>query len=399
MKRLCPGSFQYAVVRMDPVAMVEHYQDPIAMAEARALPSRKYLAYLDLPLDLPLHESAWFRFQISLIGTTLRPEEPDRGITSDMAIPIYPNSDHPHGRDPLKPETPFPFHHCYHWIENTTTVRIRRRDDLYDDGDAVKLGTRQHLAMERMFSDDYDHMETACEVMYASDPVWRAMHPCESDDDSDEEDRMDVRGRSKRASHGPRAGSSPDSCLSDDSDELTRTAHQAGCSHKADSSVNDLLTMDVFNLAHDDDDQFLPLVDLWFDLAAHLSEEDIPNPLEFYKEQDAMKKFEWLYTHCGTFADTFAELSGMRGNGAQAHHFPLGMALLTRTSVPSAMKVSMMMMMTTTASGTMLTIRPMTLRRTHRRRMPSAKTDTSATPRLRQPVRSAHRRRVSYPIP
>ncbi|KAI0664038.1 hypothetical protein C8Q70DRAFT_905144 [Cubamyces menziesii] len=290
MKRLCPGSFQYAVIRMDPVAMVEHYHDPIATVEARALRPKKYLVYLDLSLDLPLPESAWFRFQISPIGTTLRPKEPARGIASDMVIPIYPNPARPQGRDPLKPETPFPFHNCYHWIENTTTVRIRRKDDLYDDVNAVKLGARQHLAMGRMFSDDYDRMEAACEVMYANDPVWRAMHPRESGGESDEDDRVD---RSRRASHGPRTEASPDSRLSDDSGGERSARPDSRC-HEAGSSVNDLLTMDVFNFAHDDDNQFLPLVDLWFELVTHLSEEDIPSPLEFYKERDAMNRFGWL---------------------------------------------------------------------------------------------------------
>ena len=99
--------------------------------------------------------------------------------------------------------------------------------------------------------------------------------------------------RSRRASHGPRTEASPDSRLSDDSGGERSARPDSRC-HEFGSSVNDLLTMDVFNFAHDDDDQFLPLVDLWFELAAHLSEEDIPSPLEFYKERDAMNRFGWL---------------------------------------------------------------------------------------------------------
>lgn len=51
MKRFCPAAFQFAVICMDPVAMVEHFQDPIATAEARALRTKKYLVYLDLVSD------------------------------------------------------------------------------------------------------------------------------------------------------------------------------------------------------------------------------------------------------------------------------------------------------------------------------------------------------------
>ena len=56
MKRFCPGVFYYAVIRMDAVAMVEHFNDPIATAEARALETKKYLVYL-VSVRLPIPQS------------------------------------------------------------------------------------------------------------------------------------------------------------------------------------------------------------------------------------------------------------------------------------------------------------------------------------------------------
>lgn len=46
---MCPGSMQYAVIRIDPVGMVEHFDDPVATqeAEAQAMHAKKYLVYLD----------------------------------------------------------------------------------------------------------------------------------------------------------------------------------------------------------------------------------------------------------------------------------------------------------------------------------------------------------------
>ncbi|KAI0350613.1 hypothetical protein OH77DRAFT_1412657, partial [Trametes cingulata] len=132
MKRFCPSPFQYAVIRMDPVAMVEHFNDPIATSEARALDTKKYLVYLEMSLDLPFPTNFWYRYEVSVIATDLRAPEPDRGITPDMAIPIYPNTTHPHRRDPVYTESPFPFSNCYHWVANKTAVRIRRKPDKYD---------------------------------------------------------------------------------------------------------------------------------------------------------------------------------------------------------------------------------------------------------------------------
>ena len=47
MKRFCPGGLFYAVIRMDAVAMVEHFNDPVATAAAQALNTKKYLVYLE----------------------------------------------------------------------------------------------------------------------------------------------------------------------------------------------------------------------------------------------------------------------------------------------------------------------------------------------------------------
>ncbi len=51
--------------------------------------------------------------------------------------------------------------------------------------------------------------------------------------------------------------------------------------------------MDVFNLVlHDiDDEETLPLVDLWFDLEEHISEGDISNPSDLEQECNAIAKY------------------------------------------------------------------------------------------------------------
>lgn len=41
----------------------------------------------------------------------------------------------------------------------------------------------------------------------------------------------------------------------------------------------------------DQDVGVLPLVDLWLDLADNLKQEDIPDPLDFLKERDAIVRY------------------------------------------------------------------------------------------------------------
>ncbi|KAI0664028.1 hypothetical protein C8Q70DRAFT_214900 [Cubamyces menziesii] len=293
MKLFCPNELQYAVIRMDAVAMVEHFNDPIATAEAQALETKKYLVYLNISLDLPFVTNLWFRYQVSLIGPCLRQEVPQRGITPDMAIPIYPNTNHPRGRSPVRTETPFPFPNCYHWIDNMTTVRIRRIDDRYDDANAVKITPRQHVMIEVEFGDDYKRLDAF----------------------EQERDRVDLEASSTTAeatqcppepTDARPISSSPRDCrLSDHSDCMTHHSHNTdglvegdvtpgrldsprGEELKSDPVVEALFTVDVFNMAHDDSAEAVPLVDLWFELTEHLSADTIPNPLDFYKEREAI---------------------------------------------------------------------------------------------------------------
>ncbi|KAI0350621.1 hypothetical protein OH77DRAFT_1430801 [Trametes cingulata] len=276
MKRLCPGSLQYAVIRIDPVAMVEHLNDPIATAEAQRLCPKKYLVYLDNALDLPFPTSPWFRFQVSPIGTTLRPEEPARGVTSGMCIPIFPNEDHPAHRPSIRTRKPFPFSHCYHWVDNLTTVRIRRIPELYEDAPAIKVGSLQHIRMEKVFAEDCSRINAFVEARQAEEGV-------------------------PRLTPRPLSRGSQDSRLSDES-SAERDLRAPRCSEPTPEDVHlptgpqinpcleDLLHMDIFNIAHDPDVQFLPLVDLWFDLAEHLTEDEIPSPLDFYEERKAIAR-------------------------------------------------------------------------------------------------------------
>ncbi|KAI0326073.1 hypothetical protein GY45DRAFT_1286152 [Cubamyces sp. BRFM 1775] len=293
MKLFCPNEFQYAVIRMDPVSMVQHFNDPIATAEARALETKKYLVYLNMSLDLPFVTNFWYRYQVSLIGPSLRPEVPQQGITSDMAIPISPNTNRPRGRSPICTETPFPFSNCYHWVNGKVLVRIRRKDERYDDANAVRITPMQHVMIDMEFSNDYKRIDAFERKRILTDA-----------------EASDAPGEATQSVHDPAASqptssSSRDSRLSDCSERMSHRSHNAdnppegnptaessvlpeNNELKDEPTVEALFTIDVFNMAHDDTAEVLPLVDLWFELTEHLSADTIPSPLDFYKEREAI---------------------------------------------------------------------------------------------------------------
>ncbi|KAI0828061.1 hypothetical protein BC628DRAFT_1418152 [Trametes gibbosa] len=125
--------------------------------------------------------------------------------------------------------------------------------DKYNDSAAVKVSSREHPRMEDMLYEDNNRIDEFLEAGETEAAPTRLI---------------------------PRSSSpsSQDSRLSDGSDDDTEG----------------LLRTDIFNLfSHDGDDEdeseeLLPLVDVWFDLATRLLEDDIPSPLELYKERDAV---------------------------------------------------------------------------------------------------------------
>ncbi|TFK83906.1 hypothetical protein K466DRAFT_474879, partial [Polyporus arcularius HHB13444] len=129
----CPTTYSYAVIRMDPVAMVEHL-DEEALNSAKLLRPKSYVAYIDCDHSLPFPGVPWYGFNVRLVAPSLPSADEERCITPDMCTPIFPNTTHPHGRPPLNPEPSgsFPYTNCYHWPDLELDVRVLARPEGFD---------------------------------------------------------------------------------------------------------------------------------------------------------------------------------------------------------------------------------------------------------------------------
>ncbi|KAI9065006.1 hypothetical protein FKP32DRAFT_539284 [Trametes sanguinea] len=214
-----------------------------------------------------------------------------------MAISISPNPDRPQGRSPLEPSPTFPFDNCYHWVDCSATVRIRRCEDgdgLYDDSTAPVLSTRDHVRMARLFSEDYARMD----AIAAATAQGRG-HQCNDlptsagvDADNLPAEAAPPNSTQKHASHislsqglypWDRALGAPD-----DAPNQATDGHP-GRSPSLGDLADDFHEGDFFGLTMVDDDEFAPLVDVWFDIAEHLTAASIPSPTELFKEREEMK--------------------------------------------------------------------------------------------------------------
>ncbi|CDO77717.1 hypothetical protein BN946_scf184969.g68 [Trametes cinnabarina] len=260
MKFPGPHSLVFAVMRMDPVTMVQHFNDPDLTARAQAINPRKYLVLLNAGMGLPLPNNAWFPFLIHPIANVLRHPDPVLGITPDMAIPIHPNVHNSRGHEPIRTVTPFPFPNCYHWFHNSANVRVRRKDDLFDDSVAVHIAPQEFQAIRQKFADDYRRIN---EFLAANPP------PVDAPKNNDTE-------------------SMDDALVQDDLDPAAGSA-SSDAEDGQDDDLEDVIYNNVLGFGQDLLAEQVPLVDLWYELTDHLTADTIPSPVDFYKERDAIK--------------------------------------------------------------------------------------------------------------
>ncbi|EED84034.1 predicted protein [Postia placenta Mad-698-R] len=68
-----PPSGVYLVLWLDPVKMVQHFDDPNLQAAARQLSPGKYVAYVAVNTDLPISDRPWYRCLVRFVGLASPP--------------------------------------------------------------------------------------------------------------------------------------------------------------------------------------------------------------------------------------------------------------------------------------------------------------------------------------
>ena len=273
-------------------------------------------------------DSRWCRYYVSAIATSPRPPHPSLGITPDMVIPIAPNSIP--GRGSVHPNPSFPFSNCVHWYRSPLLqIRIIVSGSRFELEGAICLSADQQMALEEGFDDDFERMVDFVEkhpnlirnTMPREHPVSSVWLPT----DSHEMDELDIvpmeflyatcwqlaSGRGLMTSEAPTvvtAAPSPIQSSRHDAAAFGHNAAQTTWTPTERSSLdtssdisevddttssqtslsepvrNPLVAMDVFGWNPDPETPLLPLAELWLDISNHIDQENIPHPVELYKE-------------------------------------------------------------------------------------------------------------------
>ncbi|TFK83898.1 hypothetical protein K466DRAFT_665515 [Polyporus arcularius HHB13444] len=253
----------------------------------------------DANLNLPIPGRPWYAFDIVLIPTSLPPPDATRAATADMCMPIFPNTYHPEGRQPLQTEGTFPYDTCYHWSDDSLRmdVRVRARAEQFDDDIAIKLTADSRMKLRQYMGQDFACMQQMRAAQRShSDP--RVAHA------------LAELPRTDSLKESPVAGDQADTVMSSREPSLARmdvaTEHDTSRETDAASTVvsdrdvpsdhesvtlgeviQDVLNAGIFG-SFGDDQEVYPLVDLWLDLPATLKQEDIPDYKDLFKERDAV---------------------------------------------------------------------------------------------------------------
>lgn len=196
-----------------------------------------------------------------------------------MCISIYPNTNHPTGRAPIRPRRPFPYGNCYHWIDNTIHLRARARPEGFDETNAVKISDRTELLIGKLFIEDILRARKTAALQDSLPAVTPGPSVVRG------RDHAAVAASMFRAPSVYSGRELPDGDSASISFEWSRSRESA---EVINSNFDDFLGMDIFAVA-DEDLALVPLVDLWPVLAATLKEEDIASPLELQKEIDTIQ--------------------------------------------------------------------------------------------------------------
>ncbi|KZP07295.1 hypothetical protein FIBSPDRAFT_939595 [Athelia psychrophila] len=98
-----PALSSYVTVKLDPAGSVAFMEDEEAATAAANLSAKTYVGLVGGSRDgLYIGRIPVESFKVHMLRPGLPPARPDKFMTSDMCIPVFPNTDHP-SRAPLLP--------------------------------------------------------------------------------------------------------------------------------------------------------------------------------------------------------------------------------------------------------------------------------------------------------
>ncbi|KAL0574467.1 hypothetical protein V5O48_007481 [Marasmius crinis-equi] len=111
-----PNANSFVVLNLDPVATVEHLDNPELTEACKKLDTRRYVAYVgDRCQPFFLKSEPYHSYEFFFVYQGLKPVGDSQGQQTDPSwcLPVLPNTSHPLSREPAEPTRPLPWADCF----------------------------------------------------------------------------------------------------------------------------------------------------------------------------------------------------------------------------------------------------------------------------------------------
>ncbi|KAI0040221.1 hypothetical protein FA95DRAFT_1599514 [Auriscalpium vulgare] len=178
---LYPQEGAFVVFTLDPAATLEALEDPVAIEQAKALRSKKYVGYVTQALDLPIASRRYHRCDCFILSKGLPRTSPSLYLEETMCVPIAPATLFT-GRPAVTAIPPLPWDDLYIHYSSQFTFRLKIGDHM-DHTSSPMLSMNDMAEVEMCFNQDSRRQD---ELMEASGNI-----DVESDEESDGYDSQD----------------------------------------------------------------------------------------------------------------------------------------------------------------------------------------------------------------
>ena len=326
------------MIRLDPVASVRHLRDPEALRAAQALTPQTYIVYLfevsspslihitseliddavSQSCPLPIWgERPWHAFNIYPVGSSLRLANEDECITPEMCTPIRPNEVHPDGREALGTRSAFPFDNCYLWSGAKLAIRAIPRTEGFNWDHAIDLwpGTEYNRWLDLEEDDRMRQLSAQFARQPQSGPSSDLCAPIPVSQPPNNGVCASTPHAKDSTLQGRELLPNPvlDSCTPTSVEQrppnpITQP-HDIEGSADSESAYSESLiasmdapargtdasgSVDTFTILKrlfsdpQNSPELQPLCHLWFNLAEHTKQDEIPDPVHLFEERDAI---------------------------------------------------------------------------------------------------------------
>lgn len=137
---------------------------------------------------LPWPDREFHQIEFSPLQQGLSRSTKTRDVEPHMCVPVWPNTEHPHNRRPLRTTKPLPWPNCYHPTYPTFMLRVD--NTIIDYSDATEADGDDAIYVTLTASDDMERIHQLHTAKVAGVPAPELVLPS-NDHHSDEEDEAD----------------------------------------------------------------------------------------------------------------------------------------------------------------------------------------------------------------